>query len=152
MEVIDLDRLSPQDLQEVHRSTVLELDAISQNQQHIRVALTKYRQTLQSVQSLVPSQEKAVESLIPLTASMYMIGEIREVKKVTVDVGTGFFVEKSLDDAIAFFQGKIALVEEQMEKLEQIAAAKRNDLAKIRAAMQARVSHIQRMQQQQQAE
>jgi len=91
MEVIDLDRLSPQDLQEVHRSTLLELDAISQNQQHIRVALTKYRQTLQSVKSLIPSQEQAVESLIPLTASMYMVGEIRQVTKVTVDVGTGFF-------------------------------------------------------------
>jgi len=59
-------------------------------------------------------------------------------------LGLGFFVEKSLEDAITFFEGKIALVEDQMEKLDQISAAKRNDLAKIRAAMQARMNIAQR--------
>jgi prefoldin alpha subunit len=80
-----------------------------------------------------------------------MFGEIREVQKVMVDVGTGYFVEKELDDAIKFFEKKVALVADQLEKLQQIIQAKRNDVAKIRAAMQSRINAMNRAQQAQQS-
>eukprot|EP00461_Guttulinopsis_vulgaris_P000264 UN00264 len=137
-QVIDLDRLSPQDIQELHRTMMLEIDAVGQNISQLRGAHTKYLQSLNSVKQLVPSEDKAVESLIPLTPSMYMIGEIREVQKVLVDIGTGYFVEKPLDKAILFFEDKVKLVDDQLDKLETILAAKRNDLAKVRASMNMR--------------
>lgn len=59
-EVIDLDRLSPQDLDEVHRTVLLEIDALSQNITQLHTAHTKYRQSLQSVQSLVASKDDSM--------------------------------------------------------------------------------------------
>lgn len=149
-QVIDLDRLSPQDIQELHRTMLIEIDAVTQNQQQLRVAHTKYQQSLNSVRQLVPTKEKTVETLVPLTSSMYMLGEVRQVEKVMVDVGTGYFVEKSLEDGIKFFESKLALVEDQLDKLDQIVAAKRNDLAKVRASMSMMQKRMQAAQQRQQ--
>ncbi len=39
--------------------------------------------------------------LVPLTSSMYVVGELSSTKKVLVDVGTGYYVEKKVPDAIS---------------------------------------------------
>lgn len=150
--VINLDLLGPQEIQELYRTMTLDINTIQVNMGHLRTAHNQYSQSLRSIQQIVPSEEKKVESLIPLTSSLYMLGEIREVKKVLVDVGTGYFVEKPLEQAIAFFDSKVKLVEDQLDKLEQILAGKRNDLAKVQGSMNLRMRmHQQQQQQQQQA-
>ena len=38
------------------------------------------------------------EILVPLTTSLYVPGKLADRKKVIVDVGTGFYVEKVVPD------------------------------------------------------
>nr|XP_021408860.2 prefoldin subunit 5 [Lonchura striata domestica] len=56
--------------------------------------------------------------LVPLTSSMYVPGKLQDVRTVLVDVGTGYYVEKSAEDARAFFKRKIEFLTRQMEKIQ----------------------------------
>ncbi|NWR39600.1 PFD5 protein, partial [Tachuris rubrigastra] len=49
---------------------------------------------------------------------MYVPGKLSDVRRVLVDVGTGYYVEKSADAARAFFQRKIEFLTRQMEKIQ----------------------------------
>lgn len=42
--------------------------------------------------------------MIPLTTSMYVAGVMENVDKVTIDIGTGYFVEKTIEQAEEFFK------------------------------------------------
>jgi len=45
-----------------------------------------------------------------------------------VDVGTGFYVEKSVDDAVAFYKRKVAEMEANLRDLEKILNGKSGNL------------------------
>lgn len=46
---------------------------------------------------------------MPLTTSLFVPGRIKSTSHVLVDVGTGFYVGKSLDDASAILEKKVRL-------------------------------------------
>lgn len=62
--------------------------------------------------------------LVPLTTSMYVPGNLVDVNKVIVDVGTGYFVEKDVPSAKDYFKRKINFVTQQMEKIQRLANEK----------------------------
>ena len=45
--------------------------------------------------------------LVPLTQSLYVPGRVKEPSRVIVDVGTGYYVEKSLPKAKEFMERKV---------------------------------------------
>ena len=67
--------------------------------------------------------------LVPLTGSMYVPGKLTNADKVTVDIGTGYYVEKSSKDAKDYFDRKVKFVTENMERVQGIG----NEKAKIRS-------------------
>ena len=48
--------------------------------------------------------------LIPLNSSLYVPGNIVDKKKVIVELGTGYFAEKSVDDASAMIDRKVCIL------------------------------------------
>ncbi|KAF6340146.1 prefoldin subunit 5 [Rhinolophus ferrumequinum] len=58
------------------------------------------------------------ELLVPLTSSMYVPGKLHDVEHVLIDVGTGYYVEKTAEDAKDFFKRKIDFLTKQMEKIQ----------------------------------
>uniref|UniRef100_A0A8C9EPW3 Prefoldin subunit 5 n=1 Tax=Pavo cristatus TaxID=9049 RepID=A0A8C9EPW3_PAVCR len=49
---------------------------------------------------------------------MYVPGKLSDVECVLIDVGTGYYVEKTADDAREFFKRKIDFLTKQMEKIQ----------------------------------
>ena len=47
--------------------------------------------------------------LIPLNASLYVPGNLYDKNKVVVELGTGYFAEKSFEDATALIERKVIL-------------------------------------------
>lgn len=45
--------------------------------------------------------------IVPMTSSLYVKGTLGEVDKVLVDVGTGYFVEKNIEEADDYFRRKV---------------------------------------------
>lgn len=61
---------------------------------------------------------------MPLTGSMYVAGQMGETKTVLVDIGTGYFVEKNIDEAKTYFQNRVAYVSQQMQSIQQMGIEK----------------------------
>ena len=50
------------------------------------------------------------EILVPLTSSLYVPGTIADTNEVLVDVGTGYFVGKSVPAAEEFIERKVRAI------------------------------------------
>lgn len=66
-----------------------------------------------------------------------------------VDVGTGFYVQKSREDARVFYEGKVEALEGSLKELEKVIQGKGGSLGVIEDAIRQKV--MQQQQQQQQA-
>lgn len=66
--------------------------------------------------------------LIPLTASLYLPGTLTSVDTVIVDVGTGYYVEKSTTDAQAFYKNKVDSIQQNIIDLEKIITQKSQNM------------------------
>lgn len=64
------------------------------------------------------------EILVPLTSSMYVTGKLADANNVLVDIGTGYYAEKSIEDAKDYFKRRVEYVTEQMEKIQQLGVEK----------------------------
>lgn len=77
--------------------------------------------------------------LVPLTSSLYVPGQLADTENVLVDVGTGFYVEKSTDDAQKFYNAKIEELGKNIKELENIVNGKANNLRVIEEVLRQKV-------------
>lgn len=66
--------------------------------------------------------------MVPLTTSLYIPGKLADTEKVLVDVGTGYYVEKSTTDAEKFYQSKVDGLGKSLADLEKVIAQKSQNL------------------------
>ena len=66
-----------------------------------------------------------------MTPSLYVPASLSSVRSVLVDVGTGFYVEKSPEDANAFYNGKIEELEGSLKDLEKVVQSKGRSVAMV---------------------
>lgn len=118
--------------------------------QNLRVAQQKFKDCVVSVKdgvagsaqgmcrySLQPVEQTVDETpldktlLVPLTSSLYVPGKLASTSHVLVDVGTGFYVEKTTDDALTFYNGKIEELAGNIKELENVVNGKANNLRMI---------------------
>ena len=62
--------------------------------------------------------------------------------QVMVELGTGFYAEKNLDDAIAFVDRKIALIETNSSNVLKIIQATQSNVESINVSMQGKLLEI----------
>ncbi|XP_068123299.1 prefoldin subunit 5 [Hyperolius riggenbachi] len=94
-----------------------EVEFLSSSIAQLKVVQTKFVEAKECLNTLNKSNEgKPV--LVPLTSSMYVPGTLNNVSNVLVDVGTGYYVEKSAEDAKKFFKRKVDFLTKQIEKIQ----------------------------------
>uniref|UniRef100_A0A7N9DAY9 Prefoldin subunit 5 n=1 Tax=Macaca fascicularis TaxID=9541 RepID=A0A7N9DAY9_MACFA len=84
----------------------------------LELSLTSYIGATNLPQVFVFIAFTGKELLVPLTSSMYVPGKLHDVEHVLIDVGTGYYVEKTAEDAKDFFKRKIDFLTKQMEKIQ----------------------------------
>ncbi|XP_005365498.1 prefoldin subunit 5-like [Microtus ochrogaster] len=89
-----------------------EVEFLSTSIAQLKVVQTKYVEAKDCLNVLNKNNE-GKELLVLLTSSMYVPGKLHDV-----DVGTGYYVEKTADDAKDFFKRKIDFLTKQMEKIQ----------------------------------
>ncbi|XP_012508553.1 PREDICTED: prefoldin subunit 5 isoform X1 [Propithecus coquereli] len=102
-----------------------EVEFLSTSIAQLKVVQTKYVEAKDCLNVLNKSNEGmrvprecGKELLVPLTSSMYVPGKLHDVEHVLIDVGTGYYVEKTAEDAKDFFKRKIDFLTKQMEKIQ----------------------------------
>ncbi|KAL1452739.1 hypothetical protein WDU94_006942 [Cyamophila willieti] len=130
MQQIDLTKLAFPQLTQLKNQLDSELGVVQDSLQTLKRAQVKFQDSKESLDKITPSSQ-GNPIMVPLTDSMYVEGKIADADKVIVDIGTGFYVEKSIPDAQDYFKRRVAFVTLQMEKLQFIGTEK----MKIREAI-----------------
>ena len=133
--VVDVMQLPPADLQKLRASLTEDVQTITQNYGNLKMAHSKYGQALEALQDITP-ENKDKRIMVPLTSSLYVPGQLSNIESVLVEVGTGYFVEKPIDGAKTFIQGKIEMVQGNLAKVAGALSGKRRDLDAVSAILQ----------------
>ena len=69
--------------------------------------------------------------LVPLTPSLYVPGKLASTETVLVDIGTGFYVEKTPAAAQDFYKRKVEELGRNLGDLEKIVQGKQGNLGVV---------------------
>ncbi len=78
------------------------------------------------------------EILVPLTGSLYVAGVIDPEERVLVDIGTSFYVGKTVADAKDLLMRKAALLRSNTDTLYKVIHEKRANLDIVQEELQRR--------------
>ncbi|KAJ5226845.1 uncharacterized protein N7469_006851 [Penicillium citrinum] len=130
---VNLASLSVPQLRSLQTRLTSELEHLTTSHTKLRAAQAKFRDCVRSINDGVTgSKETGTEGrddiLVPLTSSLYVKGRLTDREKVLVDVGTGFYVEKTPAKAVAFYDDKIKGLDANLQELEKIVSGKSQQL------------------------
>merc|ERR1711924_159287 len=77
--------------------------------------------------------------LVPLTQSLYVSGSITDTSKVMVDIGTGYYVEKTVAKAKDFMDRQVRMLEQNTNSLSDLIQGKQKNLQAVMQVMQMRM-------------
>ncbi|KAG2228202.1 hypothetical protein INT45_010994 [Circinella minor] len=123
-QTVNLNDLDLPSLQQVKVQLEEELSHLTQSYGKLKGAQARFLDCAESVESI--KGEKADDKTILLS----------NVEKVIVDIGTGYYVEKTLEGAQKFYQGKEEYVKQNLEKLQETINGKQSSLRAIVNVMQ----------------
>ncbi|GJJ73663.1 prefoldin alpha subunit [Entomortierella parvispora] len=132
---IELQDLDLQQLVEVKKQLEEELSHLTSSFGQLKQAQNRFADCIESCKA-VDDSNKDKTILVPLTSSLYVPGKLADVKKVIVDIGTGYYVEKTTEDAIKFYNTKVDFVKENLEKIQSTVAQKQGNLRSLVDVMQ----------------
>ncbi|KAK2581479.1 hypothetical protein KPH14_005145 [Odynerus spinipes] len=129
MQQIDISNLNLQQLMQLKQQIDQELTVFQDSLHTLKLAQSKFQESGSCLDKVTPEVE-GKEILVPLTGSMYVTGKLADTNNVLVDIGTGYYAQKNVDDAKDYFKRRVECVTEQMEKIQHIGLEK----SKIRDA------------------
>jgi prefoldin alpha subunit len=136
---VDITTLPVPQLSSLQQRLSSELEHLSTSYQRLRAAQTRFKDCIRSIQSGVQSKSASTPLLIPLTTSLYVPGTLASNTTVLVDVGTGFFVEKSTDDAVKFYEGKVEELGKNLSDIEGVVGGKSQTLKGVEDVLRQKV-------------
>ncbi|EPB86888.1 hypothetical protein HMPREF1544_06314 [Mucor circinelloides 1006PhL] len=116
----------------------LDLSSLQQVKTQLEEELSHLTQSyskLKSVQGRFTDCADSVDSLKVEKAD----GKLSNVNKVIVDVGTGYYIEKSVSDASKFYNDKVGYVKKNLGTLEKTITDKQSTLRAIVNVMQDKI-------------
>ena len=147
---INLNALSFDQLNQLKQSLEEELQGLQGAHQQLKVSGDKLSITKKSLEELQKTKE-GTKMLVPVTSSLYVTGETTELDTVLVDVGTGYYLEKSIPEANGFLDRKIHLIMGQAAKVAQALQIKQQGLQGTVQAMNAKIMAYKQQKAQEQA-
>eukprot|EP00899_Mesostigma_viride_P014040 jgi/Mesvir1/22637/Mv14072-RA.1 len=133
-ETIDISRLSFEQLRSLKEQLDAEVDTLTEQFKQLRSYVGRLEQSSSSVQCL--GNDKPGMSLTKSYISLYVPGTLGANDTVLVEIGTGYFVEKTRADALDFFHRKTQLVQASLAQVAQIIASKGQNQEMLTMAMQ----------------
>ncbi|KAF9997676.1 subunit of tubulin prefoldin [Modicella reniformis] len=132
---IDLQDLDLAQLVEVKKQLEEELSHLTSSFGQLKQAQNKFADCIESCKTInAANNEKSI--LVPLTSSLYVPGKLTNVEKVIVDIGTGYYVEKTVEDAVKFYNSKVDFVKQNLDKIQATVATKQGNLRSLVEVMQ----------------
>ncbi|KMZ71115.1 putative prefoldin subunit 5 [Zostera marina] len=141
--VAEMEKMSIEQLKAVKEQSDMEVGLLQDSVNNIRTAATRLEKASAALQdlSLHPQGKKM---LVPLTSSLYVSGTLDDADKVLIDVGTGYFIEKTMHDGRDYCERKINLLKSNYDELIDIAGKKKNVADEVGLVLQTRLRQMAR--------
>jgi len=140
--VINLMMLSPPQLQQLKQQVEQELQFYQEAIMSLKEIQVKMTDSANCLKQLDPSK---TDLLVPVTGSMFVRGEIEDQNNVLLDIGTGYYVEKSIEDALDYFKRKVEFLSTQIEKVQSVGREKTTVRSAIMDVLEAKVQAMQQL-------
>ena len=139
---ISLDSMTLEQLNQIKQSEESRLQAITNHYATLRASAARFGAAKEALNAVISPAHEGKEIMIPLTESLYTPGKIKDTNRVMVELGTGFYAEKSAKDASAFLDRKSKLVEMNSENIMKAITVTRGNVESINTAMQGKLLEI----------
>ncbi|KAH9290272.1 hypothetical protein KI387_034389, partial [Taxus chinensis] len=123
--VDELNKLTVEQVKQVKEQVDGEVGLLQDSLSRIRTAAVRYEMAAKSLHNL-SQHPRGKQMLVPLTASLYVPGTLDNADKVLIDVGTGYYVEKSMPEGKEYCERKINFLKANHDKLVEVASEKKN--------------------------
>jgi prefoldin alpha subunit len=124
-----------QQLSQIKKQLDEETQSLTNSYAQLRAAQQKFRDCIASIVAGVANSVADKPLLVPLTSSLYVPGTLASTETVLVDVGTGFYVEKTTEQAKKFYETKVEELGKNVKDLETIVQGKNQNLRLIEEGM-----------------
>jgi prefoldin alpha subunit len=139
---INLDAMSLEELNQIKQQEEARLVGLTNRYAQLRAAAARLNASQNAIAELAPSSSEGREVMVPLTESVYVPGKLRDTNNLLVDIGTGFYVEKTAKDTNAFLERKLRLVDANSENIAKAVQATRQNIESITVTMQGKLIEI----------
>lgn len=141
MRASEMEKMSVEQLKAVKEQADLEVNLLQDSLNNVRTATTRLELASSALQdlSLRPQGKKM---LVPLTASLYVPGRLDDADKVLVDVGTGYFIEKTMAEGKDYCERKINLLRSNFDQLVEVASKKKGVADEAGVILQAKLKQL----------
>eukprot|EP00529_Nitzschia_sp_RCC80_P036354 CAMPEP_0113453046 /NCGR_PEP_ID=MMETSP0014_2-20120614/7158_1 /TAXON_ID=2857 /ORGANISM="Nitzschia sp." /LENGTH=169 /DNA_ID=CAMNT_0000344433 /DNA_START=198 /DNA_END=707 /DNA_ORIENTATION=+ /assembly_acc=CAM_ASM_000159 len=138
---INLDNLSLEELNKIKQQEEGRLEALTERYAALRAAAARLNASQSAIGELTPSSD-GNEVLVPLTESVYVPGKLKDPNKLLVEIGTGFYVEKTSKDTHAFLDRKLKLVDANSANITKAVEGTRQNIEALNTVMQGKLLEI----------
>ncbi|KAJ1339956.1 prefoldin, alpha subunit [Batrachochytrium salamandrivorans] len=139
-QAIKLEDLPVQQLQAVRQQLEEEIQMLTQSFTQLKQAQAKFSQCVESLKPLAEPKNEAKAILIGASPLVRLLRVLSDIHKVIVDVGTGYLVEKSVEDATDFYKRKVEFLKTNLLGLQDTVVQRRNQRASVINMIEAKVS------------
>ncbi|PGH12194.1 prefoldin, alpha subunit [Polytolypa hystricis UAMH7299] len=144
---VDIATLSVPQLRALQSRLSSELEHLTTSHAKLRSAQSKFRDCIKSINEGVVGSKSSgggsgggeTDILVPLTSSLYVKGKLADREKVIVDIGTGFYVEKTTSKAVDFYTNKVKDLEANLRDLEKVVQGKSGNLRVVEDVLRQKV-------------
>ncbi|KAL6063606.1 Prefoldin subunit 5 [Balamuthia mandrillaris] len=119
-----------------------ETQTLTDSLRRLMVANSRLADSKESLSSL-QSGGQGREIMVPLTSSLYVKGTVASIDSVTVDIGTGYYIEKSVDEGQAYLDRKLNIVQENVARVQEAMQQKKKSMDSIVGVMQQKILQAQ---------
>ncbi|KAH7366476.1 hypothetical protein KP509_18G080100 [Ceratopteris richardii] len=133
-----IEKLSLDQIRQVKEQVDSEVSLLQDSIANIRTAASRFESAYKSVNN-ISAYTPGQTLLVPLTASLYVPGTIANVDKLLIDIGTGYYVEKTMDATKEYCERKLNFLKANHDKLLMVAAEKSNIADQVSMVMQAKI-------------
>jgi prefoldin alpha subunit len=117
MQEINLTQVPLPQLSQLKNQLDQEVQFLSSSILQLKAVQQKFVSSKELLSKLAPEND-GKETLVPLTPSLYVPGRLTRIDSVLLDIGTGYFAEKTIEEAQSYFQRKIEYLAKQIEDVQ----------------------------------
>jgi prefoldin alpha subunit len=139
---IDLDSMSLEQLNQLKTQEENRLQALAERYSQLRHAAGRISASAKAVNELQAPDTDGRDVLVPLTESVYVPGKIRDPNNLLVELGTGYYCEKSGADTVAFLERKQRLVDANSANITKAVQATRQNIEAVTTTMQGKLMQV----------